>query len=147
MWAAVALNTFHDLLPVDARVSGLSVYIFLVTLVGGNAPVLVTPATSALGSRRAALSLLFPGFYVFGGLLFLASALALRRSSRLAPEALALDDGASVAGAAGNAAGRAETEDSVVSDARESAALLATTGARVSYVSVPRDEEAAPLVR
>lgn len=77
-WIAVALASAVDVLPADARVVGVSLFVFLNTVVGGFATILVTPLKDGLGSLRRALLVLYPGFYLVSAFLFAALVYALR---------------------------------------------------------------------
>ncbi|XP_036382019.1 probable L-galactonate transporter [Megalops cyprinoides] len=78
MWVGVALAIVVELVPSSIRTSAVAVYLFIITNIGGSAPLLVTPL-SALCGLRGALILLYPGAYLTGSILFLAILCVIRR--------------------------------------------------------------------
>ncbi|CAH1272345.1 SPNS2 [Branchiostoma lanceolatum] len=78
MWVGVTLAVVVELVPSYIRTSTVAVYLFISTNIGGNSPLLVTPLRKAT-SFRTALTILFPGLYVAGSLLFVLTLLVLRR--------------------------------------------------------------------
>ncbi|CAH1272329.1 SPNS2 [Branchiostoma lanceolatum] len=78
MWVGVTLAVVVELVPSYIRTSIVAVYLFISTNIGGNSPLLVPPLKRAT-SLRTALTILFPGLYVAGSLLFVLTLLVLRR--------------------------------------------------------------------
>ncbi|CAH1272339.1 SPNS2 [Branchiostoma lanceolatum] len=78
MWVGVTLAVVVELVPSYIRTSTVAVYLFIITNIGGNSPLLVPPLRRAT-SLRTALTILFPGLYVAGSLLFVLTLLVLRR--------------------------------------------------------------------
>ncbi|XP_071948158.1 protein spinster homolog 1-like [Antedon mediterranea] len=72
MWVGVTLAVVVELVPSSNRASAVAVYLFIISNIGGNMPLLVPPLKDATNFRFALL-LLYPGCYVAGALLFLAS--------------------------------------------------------------------------
>ena len=70
MWLGIAASVIVELVPADLTTSAMSVYFFIIEIIGGNMPIFVTPITGAL-SLKAAMLICFPGFYIVGGILFL----------------------------------------------------------------------------
>nr|XP_015222496.1 PREDICTED: D-galactonate transporter-like isoform X1 [Lepisosteus oculatus]XP_015222497.1 PREDICTED: D-galactonate transporter-like isoform X1 [Lepisosteus oculatus] len=70
MWVGVALAILVELVPSAVRTSSVAFYLFIITNIGGNAPLLV-PLLAKLYNLRIALLLLYPGTYVAASLLFL----------------------------------------------------------------------------
>ncbi|MBN3288338.1 SPNS1 protein, partial [Polyodon spathula] len=65
MWVGVTLAIVVELVPPVIRTSAVAFYLFIITNIGGNMPLLVPPLTSLYGLRTALL-ILFPGMYVAG---------------------------------------------------------------------------------
>ncbi|XP_076436399.1 MFS-type efflux pump MSMEG_3705-like [Babylonia areolata] len=91
MWVGVALTVLVELVEAQFKTSAIAVYLFIITNIGGNTPLLVPPiqaafqnAGTAAGSDalRDALYILYPGLYVGGGLLFLVTLCSLRYDRR-----------------------------------------------------------------
>ncbi|MGH0145604.1 UNVERIFIED_CONTAM: hypothetical protein FKN15_006485 [Acipenser sinensis] len=81
MWVGVTLAIVVELVPPVIRTSAVAFYLFIITNIGGNMPLLVPPLTSLYGLRTALL-ILFPGMYVAGSLLFLLTLCVARRDQR-----------------------------------------------------------------
>ncbi|KAK7095407.1 MFS-type efflux pump MSMEG_3705-like [Littorina saxatilis] len=90
MWVGVALTVLVELVEPQFKTSAIAVYLFIITNIGGNVPLLVPPIQHAfekVGSMKAdalrdALYILYPGLYVGGGVLFLLTVFSLRRDKR-----------------------------------------------------------------
>merc|ERR1719351_527989 len=63
-------NSFHLM-----RGTAISIFIFIINNIGGNAPLIVPPIRSSLGLHKS-LFLVYAGFYGFSSLFFLLSQLA-----------------------------------------------------------------------
>lgn len=87
MWVSIALAVLVELVPTPLRASSVAVYLFIISNIGGNVPLLVPPLTQAFQSHgfhhidalRAALYVLYPGLYVLGAVLFLITMFSLKR--------------------------------------------------------------------
>ncbi|XP_013388870.1 protein spinster homolog 1 [Lingula anatina] len=90
MWVGVTLAVVVELVPSKVRTSAVAVYLFIITNIGGNIPLLVPPLQTAFEvmtddkaeSLRYALYILFPGLYVAGAFLFLLTLCMLKRDIR-----------------------------------------------------------------
>ncbi len=78
MWIGVTTAIVVDLAPTKIRTAAIALYLFIITIIGGNFNLLVPPLKSAfqhsfseLASYRWALFITFPGVYAFSSLLFL----------------------------------------------------------------------------
>ncbi|XP_072421856.1 protein spinster homolog 1-like [Chiloscyllium punctatum] len=81
MGIGVTLTIIVEMVSPSVCSPAVAIYIFIISNVGGNAPLLVTPLTRAWG-LRAALLVLCPGMYIAGSLLYLLTLILLRRDSR-----------------------------------------------------------------
>lgn len=77
MWIGVASAIIVDLAPSKIRTAVIAVYLFIITVIGGNFNLLVPPIHhgfkqhfSDLASYRWSLFLTFPGVYALSSLLF-----------------------------------------------------------------------------
>ncbi|XP_067826116.1 protein spinster homolog 1-like isoform X2 [Heptranchias perlo] len=77
MGIGVTLTIIVELVSPSIRTPAVAIYIFIISNIGGNAPLLVTPLTK-LWTLRVALLALCPGMYVAGSLLFLLTLFVLR---------------------------------------------------------------------
>ncbi|KAL8609601.1 hypothetical protein ACOMHN_023737 [Nucella lapillus] len=91
MWVGVALTVLVELVDPRFKTQAIAVYLFLITNLGGNVPLLVPPiqkafqhagAASTAAALRGTLYILYPGLYVGGGLLFLVTLCSIRRDQR-----------------------------------------------------------------
>ena len=91
MWVGVASATIVDLAPAVIRTSSIALYLFIITVIGGNFNIIVPPiqklfkrsldgSDEALKrtSLRWALFVTFPAVYVISSLLFLLAFLLMR---------------------------------------------------------------------
>lgn len=87
MWVGVTLTLIIELVPSNIKTSAVAVYMFIITNIGGNMPLLVTPLKNAFlndgytnsDALRAALYILFPGMYIVGSIFYLMSLIVMRR--------------------------------------------------------------------
>jgi MFS family permease len=93
MWIGVTSAIIVDLAPAKIRTASLGLYLFIITVIGGNFNLLVSPITNGfehhLGkilSLRLTLLLTFPTLYVIGSALFLLSFFLMKIDLRLKPE-------------------------------------------------------------
>ncbi|XP_051893078.1 probable galactarate/D-glucarate transporter GarP isoform X2 [Pristis pectinata] len=77
MGIGVALTIVVELVSPTVRTPVVAIYIFIISNIGGNAPLLVTPLTRRW-NLRLALLVLCPGMYIAGSLLFLLSLIVMR---------------------------------------------------------------------
>ena len=85
MWIGVTSAIVVDLAPSKIRTGVIGVYLFIITVIGGNFNLIVTPIThgfekhfSELTSYRFSLTLSFPGVYALSSLLFVFAFLLMR---------------------------------------------------------------------
>ena len=119
MWVGVTSAIVVDLAPSKIRTGVVAVYLFIITVIGGNFNLVVTPITQAfekhfstLTSYRFSLTLSFPGVYALSSLLFvfafLLMRLDLKRKQRLeAGQVNAINEG----GIPGDGMGDEESEE------------------------------------
>ena len=104
MWVGVTSAIVVDLAPSKIRTGVVAVYLFIITVIGGNFNLIVTPIThgfekhfSELTSYRFSLTLSFPGLYALSSLLFvfafLLMRLDLKRKQRLEGQVNSINDG------------------------------------------------------
>ncbi|XP_067867937.1 protein spinster homolog 1-like [Heterodontus francisci] len=82
MGIGVTLTVIVELVTPSIRTPAVAIYIFIISNVGGNAPLLVTPLT-VLWGLRVALLVLCPGMYITGSLLYLLTLCVLSRDQEL----------------------------------------------------------------
>ena len=77
MWIGVTTAIVVDLAPSKVRTATVAIYLFIITIIGGNFNLLVEPIRSGFNkhmnyihSYRYALLLTFPGVYAISSLLF-----------------------------------------------------------------------------
>ena len=85
MWVGVTSAIVVDLAPSKIRTGVVAVYLFIITIIGGNFNLVVTPITkgfekhfSSLTSYRFSLTMSFPGLYALSSLLFVFAFLLMR---------------------------------------------------------------------
>lgn len=85
MWIGVTTAIVVDLAPSKVRTAAVAIYLFNITIIGGNFNLLVEPIRSGfnkhmdyLPSYRYALLLTFPGVYAISSLLFVLAFLLMR---------------------------------------------------------------------
>ncbi|XP_074655462.1 MFS-type efflux pump MSMEG_3705-like [Tubulanus polymorphus] len=87
MWVGVTLTLVIELVPMNIRTSAVAVYMFIITNIGGNIPLLVPILKSQFlkggygdtESLRNSLYVLYPGLYVLGSLFYLLSMVVMKR--------------------------------------------------------------------
>lgn len=92
MWVGVTLAVVVELVPAHIRTAAVAVYLFIITNIGGNVPLLVPPIQHSFENQdytkaealRGALYILYPGLFVLGGVLFLLTLFVVRRDQRRA---------------------------------------------------------------
>lgn len=78
MWIGVTLAVVVDVVPVLIQGSVIAVYLFIITVVGGNFNILVTVFVEAGLHREWALLITFPGLYMLSSFLFIVTFFVLR---------------------------------------------------------------------
>ncbi|CAL1540212.1 unnamed protein product [Lymnaea stagnalis] len=92
MWVGVTLAVVVELVPSHMRTSAVAFYLFIISNIGGNVPLLVPLIEKSFEnngytkteSLRGALYILYPGLYIAGGLLFLLTMFVVKRDQRRA---------------------------------------------------------------
>lgn len=88
MWVGVLLSIIVELVPERLRTTGIGLYFFIITNIGGNMQLLVPPVQDAMKKTfnlndiqafRAALYIFYPGEYVIGSALFLLTLFVIKR--------------------------------------------------------------------
>ena len=85
MWVGVTLTVVVELVPNTIRSPAIAGYLFIISIIGGNMPLLVPPL-KRVTSLRTALYILFPGLYLLSSVLFLLTVFSLKRDLRRAQE-------------------------------------------------------------
>lgn len=77
MWIGVTTAIVVDLAPSRVRTAAVAIYLFIITVIGGNFNLIVSPIMKGFQqtlshtlSYRLALLLTFPGLYALSSLLF-----------------------------------------------------------------------------
>lgn len=85
MWIGVTTAIVVDLAPSKIRTAAVALYLFIITIIGGNFNLLVEPIRvgfnkhmSYLVSYRLALLMTFPGVYALSSLMFVLAFLLMR---------------------------------------------------------------------
>lgn len=92
MWIGITLAIVVELIPSTVRTSAVAVYLFIISNIGGNMPLLVPPIQNAFEddnltksqALRGALYILYPGLYVLGAVLFIPAMFLLKRDQEKA---------------------------------------------------------------
>ncbi|XP_052789670.1 protein spinster homolog 1-like [Mya arenaria] len=90
MWIGITLAIVVEMIPSNIRTSAVAVYLFIISNIGGNMPLLVPPIQQAFEnggytksqSLRGALYILYPGLYVAGAVLFIPAMFLLKRDQK-----------------------------------------------------------------
>lgn len=78
MWVGVTLAVVVELVPNSIRTASVAYYLFIISMIGGNVPLLVPVLKSSLGLRNS-LYILFPGLYLLSSVLFLVTLFVLKK--------------------------------------------------------------------
>ena len=78
MWIGVTIAVVVDLVPALIQGSVIAVFLFVITVIGGNFNVLVSVFVQAGLDRKWALLITFPGLYMMGSFLFVITFFVLR---------------------------------------------------------------------
>ncbi|XP_005094596.1 protein spinster homolog 1 isoform X2 [Aplysia californica] len=92
MWVGVTLAVGVELVPSEIRTSAVALYLFIISNIGGNVPLLVPPIQEAFegdgyskaDALRGALYILYPGLFALSGFLFLLTMFVVKRDQRRA---------------------------------------------------------------
>lgn len=83
MWLSVTLVVITEMAPIELRATVVSVYIFFISIIGGNMTFLVEPVERLLKSNlEKSLMVLFPGMYILSAILFSISMIILRKKTK-----------------------------------------------------------------
>jgi hypothetical protein len=91
MWVGVCLSVVVELVPERLRTTGVGLYFFIISNIGGNMQTIVPPVQSLLQNSfkltdlqafRGALYIFYPGEYVLGSALFLLTLFVLKYDLR-----------------------------------------------------------------
>ena len=63
MWYGVVMTVLVEVFPAEIRSTAVATFAFVISNIGGNLPVIVTPLKHAVGGLRNALYITYPGFY------------------------------------------------------------------------------------
>lgn len=85
MWVGVTLTVVVELVPNTIRSPAIAGYLFIISIIGGNVPLLVPPLKKVT-NLRTALYILFPGLYLLSSVFFLLTLFSLKRDMRRARE-------------------------------------------------------------
>ena len=81
MWIGVTLAIVVDIVPSKIKTAAVAIYLFVITVIGGNFNLIVDPITKSINSEYAlpiALTVTFPGLYFISSFLFLATFFVVR---------------------------------------------------------------------
>jgi len=78
MWIGVTLAVVVDIVPVLIQGSVIAMFLFVITVIGGNFNILVTVFVQAGLGREWALLIMFPGLYILSSFLFILTFFVLR---------------------------------------------------------------------
>lgn len=79
MWIGATLALVVDLVPGQIKTASVAIYLFVITIIGGNFNLVVDPINKDLGGRYEwTLFITFPGLYVLSSILFLITFFLLR---------------------------------------------------------------------
>ena len=94
MWIGITIAVIIELIPADIRTTGIAVYLFIITNIGGNIQLLVPPIKASFKERgyteisalRAALYILYPGPYLYGAVAYVFVMFLMKRDQRRAEQ-------------------------------------------------------------
>ena len=70
MWFGVCIALAMDLVPPEVSSAAVSLYLFIVNIIGGNLNLLLPSLQAAIGLRYS-MVILFPGAYILSGVFFI----------------------------------------------------------------------------
>lgn len=90
MWIGITLAVVVEIIPGSIRTSAIAVYLFIISNIGGNMPLLVPPIQNAFENDgftksqalRGALYILYPGLYIAGAVMFIPAMFLLKRDQQ-----------------------------------------------------------------
>ncbi|CAH1787144.1 unnamed protein product, partial [Owenia fusiformis] len=91
MWIGVCLAVVVDLVPYNLRASAVALYVFIISAIGGNMNIFVSPISEVL-DLRIALLITFPGLYVLGAAFFLLTLIIMKVCKKRLPNHDDLDE-------------------------------------------------------
>lgn len=100
MWIGITIAVLVELIPSDIRTTGIAVYLFIITNIGGNIQLLVPviknhikemhkhdiPKYPDVNALRTALYILYPGPYLYAAFIFVFVMLLMKRDQRKAEQ-------------------------------------------------------------
>ncbi|XP_076091392.1 MFS-type efflux pump MSMEG_3705-like isoform X2 [Mytilus galloprovincialis] len=100
MWIGITIAVLVELVPSDIRTTGIAVYLFIITNIGGNIQLLVPviknyikemhkhdiPKYPDVNALRTALYILYPGPYLYAAFIFVFVMFLMRRDQRKAEQ-------------------------------------------------------------
>lgn len=86
MWIGVTLTLVIESVPSHLKTTSVALYLFIITNIGGNAPLLVPVLQKAGLSLQGALIVMFPGVYILSAFFFLVVIIFVGRDMRRARE-------------------------------------------------------------
>lgn len=101
MWIGVCLSVVVELVPEKLRITGIGVYFFIITNIGGNMQILLPIVRRLLVSWfgltdieafKGALYIFYPGEYILGSAMFLFTLFVLKRDINRLKEVSAKED-------------------------------------------------------
>lgn len=92
MWIGITLAVIVELMPSDIRTTGVALYLFIITNIGGNVQLLIPSIRDAFESAdyskadawRATLYILYPGPYIYGALVYILVFIVIKRDQKRA---------------------------------------------------------------
>lgn len=82
-WVGVTLAVVIELVPVPMRTTSVAIYLFIISVIGGNMNLLIPPLTKVM-SLQYALLIMYPGFFALSAVLFLITLFSLKSDIRKA---------------------------------------------------------------
>ena len=88
MWVGVTLTVLVELVPEKLRTTGVGLYFFIISNIGGNMQIIVPPIQNLIKKTfklndidafRGVLYIFYPGEYVIGAVLFLLTLFVIKR--------------------------------------------------------------------
>jgi len=76
-WFAVLFTVIVEIVEPEVRSTCIAIFLFLMNLVGGNLPVIVTPLRIYFGEYRTAMYLVWPGFLAVSSVVFFLASIPL----------------------------------------------------------------------
>lgn len=122
MWIGVTTAIVVDLAPSRIRTAAIAMYLFIITIIGGNFNLLVEPIragfnkhVSYLTSYRLALLLTYPGVFAFSSALFVLAFFLMRwdiKQKRKSEQTMVVNEDSVGKDPAGGSGEEVDSEDS-----------------------------------